>query len=123
MIVRPPGDPVTSSTLAVARDDRRRHRTEHPLARRDEVGVRADVAGRVGQAGLLVEVAHLVVQQDAGPGDDDVRSVAALERVGVRDGHPVLVDHREVRGLIALRSRQRDDVLAEVHAARRPWSG
>ena len=37
--------------------------------------------------------AHLVVQQDAGAFDDDVRSVAAFEGVGVRDGHAVLVEH------------------------------
>ena len=32
-------------------------------------------------ARLLVEVAHLVVEQDARAGDDDVRAVAAFERV------------------------------------------
>ena len=37
MIVRPPGDPVTSTTLPSFDHDRRRHRAEHPLARIDQV--------------------------------------------------------------------------------------
>ena len=44
MIVRPPGDPVISTTLPVLGHDRRRHRAEHPLAGVDQVGGRADVA-------------------------------------------------------------------------------
>ena len=38
MIVRPPGEPVISTSLPSLTHHRRRHRAEHPLARRDEVG-------------------------------------------------------------------------------------
>ena len=55
----------------------------------------------VGDAGLPVEVAHLVVEQETRAPDHDVRAVAALQRVGVRDGHAVLVDDRKVGGAVA----------------------
>ena len=74
---------------------------------------------RVRFARLLVEVAHLVVQQEPGALDDDVRSEAAFERVGARDGHAGAIDHREVGRLVRLRTlRGGDDVLAELDAAR-----
>ena len=105
MIVRPPGDPVTQHDLAVLRAT---------IAGVIELSMRLPGAMRFagvpmspvrfGRARLLVEVAHLVVEQDARALDDDVRSVAAFERVGVRDGHAVLVDHREVRRLVRTRT-------------------
>ncbi len=121
MIVRQPGDPVTSTSLPFSRHDRRRHRAEHALARRDEVRRRADVAGEVGRARLLVEVAHLVVEQEPGAGDDDVRAVAALR--ACRCSTPRCRPCRPPRSASSRRllggSVLRDDVLAELDAARR----
>ena len=88
--------------LAVLGHDGRRLRAEHPFARSDLVGGRADVAVARRHSGEPVEVHHLVVEQEAGPLDHDARAVAAFQRVGVADGHAVAVDHREMRGAVAL---------------------
>src|SRR3712207_7829159 len=61
MIRRPPRSTLFPYTTLF----RSRHRAEHALAGRDQVGGRADVAARRRDAGLLVEVAHLVVEQEA----------------------------------------------------------
>ena len=73
MIVRPPGLPVTMNSLpsfarivGVMLESIR-------LPRRREVRLRADQPLRRRQARAGVEVAHLVVQQEAGAGHDDLR--------------------------------------------------
>jgi len=101
-------------------DDGRRHRAEHSLARLDEIRRRADVARDVGLARLLVEVAHLVVEQEAGALDDDPRAVPALQRVRAADRHAVPVDDGKMGRLATLAVvRDRDDVAAQLDAARR----
>ena len=94
--------------LAVPREDGRRHAREHPLARGGEVGLGADQPRAVGEAGAGVEVAHLVVQQEAAAGDDDLRSVAVLERVGERDRVAVGVHHGQMCVVSLLSARPRE---------------
>ena len=77
MIVRLPGLPVTSTTLPSLRHDGRRLRTEHPLAGGDLVRLGADGAVARRHAGQPVEIDHLVVEQEAGPLDDDARAETA----------------------------------------------
>ena len=88
--------------LAVLGQDRRRHARQHPLAGHGQVGLGADVAVVVGHLGRRVEVAHLVVEQEAGARHDDARAVAVLERVGHRHGVALRVDDRQVRRLLRL---------------------
>ena len=92
MIVRLPGLPVTSTTLPSLATMVGVCETEHALAGRDLVRLGADAAVARRHAGEPVEVDHLVVEQEAGPLDDDARAVAALQRVGVGHGHAVAVD-------------------------------
>ena len=66
MIVRPPGLPVTSTTLPSLATIVGVCETEHPLARGDQVRLGADARRAVGHAGPPVEVDHLVVEQEAG---------------------------------------------------------
>ena len=99
MIVRPPGDPVTMNSVPFF----------VTIVGLIELSIRLPgamrLAGvpmsprRVRFARLLVEVAHLVVENEPGAAHDDVRAEASLERVGVGDGVAVLVDDREMRGL------------------------
>ena len=83
----------------------------------------------VGHLRRVVEVAHLVVQQEAGARDDDLHAVALLERVGHRHRVAARVHHRDVRRLVALvrpleRRRRRlrglvqADRLAEIGGVR-----
>ena len=65
--------------MAVLGDDRRRHAGEHSFAGLGEVRRRADQAGLGGQARSGVEVAHLVVEEEAGSGHDDFRAVGLLQ--------------------------------------------
>jgi hypothetical protein len=88
--------------LAVTRDDRRRHRAQHALAGRDQVCRRPDVAREVRLTRLLVEVAHLVVEDHAGAADHHAGAEARFERVRVGHRHALRVDDREVRRLLGL---------------------
>ena len=83
-----------------------RHRRQRPLARAGRVGVAADQAVGVGRGGPRGEIVELVVEQHAGALGDQADAVAEVERVGVGDGVAVAVDHREMRGVVAL-ARQR----------------
>ena len=71
MIVAPPGEPEREERLAVALDDRRRHRAARALA--------AARAVRVAVVRVEVEVGQLVVEQEAVAGHDD-RVAADLTR-------------------------------------------
>ena len=89
MIVRPPGEPVTSTSLP----------SFVTIVGVIELSMRLPGSIRFAgvpmspsafvSPGLLVEVAHLVVEQEARAVDDDVRAEAAFERVGVRHRHAV----------------------------------
>jgi hypothetical protein len=71
---------------------------------------------------LLVEVAHLVVEDHAGAAHDDVRAEAAFERERVRHRIPPFVHDREMRRLFAFVLRGgdlREDVLSEIDASGR----
>ena len=73
----------------------------------------------VGLARLPVEVSHLVVEDEAGAADDDVRTEAAFERVGAATPIPAAIEHREVRRLVRfLRGRCGHDVAAKFNAVR-----
>jgi len=63
---------------AVLREDGRRLRAEHALTGGDLIGLGADGAFAVGDAGPPVEVHHLVVKEETGAADHDPRAVAAL---------------------------------------------
>ena len=80
MMRLPPGLPSDQPRPAVLHEDRRRHRAEHALARRDGVGLAAEQAEHVRRARLGAEVVHLVVQQEAGASDDLPVAVRAVER-------------------------------------------
>ena len=102
MIVRPPGEPVTMNSLPFF----------VTIVGLIELSMRLPGAMRfagvpmspveIRFARLLVEVAHLVVEDEAGAAHDDVRAESALERERVRHGVAVLVDDREVRRLVVL---------------------
>ena len=119
MMVRPPGEPVTMNSLpSRARIDGDMLDSIR-LPGRARLGLRADVAALVGHLGRRVEVAHLVVEQEAGAGHDDARAVAVLERVGHRHGVALRVDHRQVGRLLRLgrpgeRRRRRHRGLVRV---------
>ena len=68
--------------------------------------------------GFLLKSPISLLSRKPGALDDDVRAVAAFERVGVRDRQAVAIDHREVRRLVRFRRGRRHDVLAELDAAR-----
>ena len=88
--------------LAVLGEDRRRHARQHPLARLGEVRLRCRSSpSAVVSSGPGIEVAHLVVQQEAGARHDDLHAIALLERVGHRHRVAVAVDDRDVRRLVA----------------------
>ena len=89
--------------LAVLEHQRRRHRAQHALAGRDGVGFAPDEAKGVRGTRFGGEVVHLVVEQKAGAGHDDLRAVAEVQRGGVGHGVAGGVQHRDVRGLRALR--------------------
>ena len=90
---------------AVLGDDGRRLRTEHPLARFDQIRCRANRAVAVRASGFPVEIPHLVVQQEPAAANHDAGTEALFQRVRVGHRHSGLVDHREVRGLIAFRRK------------------
>ena len=83
--------------LAIANDDRGRHRTERPLAWANGVGFGLNQAEkRVGDAGLRGEVVHFIVEEKS-CGGCDVRAVAVVQREGAGDGVSGGVDDGEVR--------------------------
>src|SRR5205085_2102947 len=65
----------------------------------DGVGVGADEAEVVGHAGLGGEVVHLVIEDHAGAGDDDLRPEGGVDGGGERDDVPVGVGGGDVRGV------------------------
>ena len=101
MIVRPPGLPVTST----ARPSRATTVGDCELSIRlpgaITLGGVPIAAVPVGDAGMPVEVAHLVVEQKAGPADHDVRTKFIFQRVGVGHRHAVAIDHGEMSGVRA----------------------
>ena len=103
----PPGEPVTRnglpslSTMVGDIDDSGR------LPGPGRVGVAAEQAVGIRRAGLGGEIVELVVEQDAGAVGDEAEAVAEIERVGVGDRVAVAVDHREMRGVVALVRRRR----------------
>ena len=105
--------------LAVLEHDGRRHRREWALARSRRVGVAADETIGIGRARLGGEIVEFVVEQDAGALGDEAETVAEVERGGV--GHRVAeaIDHREVRGVVALARRRKN----RTEARRRGGAG
>ena len=106
--------------LAVLDHHRRRHRAEHPLARIDQVGRRADVAARVRVARLLVEVTHLVVQEEPGA---LARRRASRSRLRACRCSSTAMPSRSITEKCVVSSGSGgcgdgDDVLAELEAAR-----
>ena len=77
---------------AIAGHHRGRLRTEHPFARCNHVGGRADPAVPVGDTRMPIEIAHLIVEQKTRPADHDVRTKFIFQRVGVGDRHALLVN-------------------------------
>src|SRR3954470_14970057 len=109
MIVRPPGDPVINTTLPFF----------ETIAGVIELSMRLPgsirfagvpiVPSSVVTPGFLLKSPISLVQQEPGAFDDDARAVAAFERERVADGHPVAIDHREVRRLVRLLRCRGDD--------------
>ena len=86
--------------MAVAKDDRGRHAGERALAGGHGVCFRTDQAKGIGHAGLDGEVVHLVVEENAGAGDHDLRAEGRIDRGGAGDPVAVGVGHGEVRGVL-----------------------
>src|SRR5438309_952847 len=84
---RPARRPEHHEQPAVAsQHDRRRHRRQHALVRRDGVGVALDQAIHVRLSRRGGEVVHLVVQKEAGARHRDRAAEAAVQRGGDRGG-------------------------------------
>ena len=83
--------------LAVARDDRRTHRAQRPLARRDRIGLALHQSVKIRNAELGGEVVHLVVEQDSGLRGGDLGAEPVVERIRHRHGVAFTVDDRIVR--------------------------
>jgi hypothetical protein len=102
MMVGPPLAPTTMKGWPSLRrrvgdiDDR------GALARGDGVGLGADEAEGVGGAGLLDEVVHLVVEEDAKLRDEDEGAKGGVHGGGAGDHVVVGVDDREVAGAVVV---------------------
>ena len=88
--------------LSIPDDDRRRHRRQHALVRSNRVRLAADEAKHVWRAGPRGEVIHLVVEQEAAARDDIAATERVVDRRRARNRVAVLVDHGEVRRVVAL---------------------
>ncbi len=91
--------------LAIAGHQAGAHRRQHALARFDRVGITADHAKGVRRPRLGAEVIHLVVEQETGTLHHDATAVVEVEGVGIADRVALLVDDREMRGLVRFKAR------------------
>ena len=87
--------------LAVFQDDGRRHRRQRPLARTGQIGVVANQAIGIGRSRLGGEIVKLIVEQHARALGDKAKAIGKIQRVGVRYGIAVAIDHREMRRVAA----------------------
>src|ERR1051326_1251591 len=92
--------------LPILLDDRRAHRGERPLARRDRVGGALHQPEQIGRPRLYGEIVHLVIEEKPGARRHHPRAKISVERVGDGDRIPFSIDDRIMRclGLLVRRA-------------------
>ena len=87
---RPPGEPRT----------RKGRPSLNMISGAIELTGRRPGRGRVGRFRIGVEVAHVVVEQEAGPFRDDAAAEEVVDRLGQGDDVAVLVDDGQMGGVL-----------------------
>ena len=96
-------------TLPSVQDDGRRHRAEHPLPRRDQVGLRCRSGPAVSvRPGIRLKSPISLFSRKPGAGDHGLGAVAVLQGVGQGDRVARRVDRREMRRVVGLRRQDRE---------------